>query len=421
MMFSHRQQLMHTGLVCTSGVTRWQIRSTRAPCGRLPKKFMVWRRHYVSFVDLPTVLVPPAVFTGLLASLWVYKCCMMVIFQNKIIYMPSISPYSRSEKIETYRHQCHPVEWREHCIAAPDGTKISLVVSSMALTSEVNMRATSPKRVVILYFQGSDSLAANFHDGADIRSNGSSLPPRLPSLSRIVEKLNSPVVNGSTAVDYIVVALSYRGYWTSQGRPSQKGIEIDALAATDWVFRKFGTTDYGVKVVLWGQSLGAGVATFTASRYQPGETLGKSLSGRLAIDGLLLETPFLGLRQMVTSLYPQRWLPYRYLWPFLRSRWDSVDALRMIASSKVSHQPEILILQAGKDEVVPLSHGLELEELCRKHGLTVSRCEVPGALHTGVLSKELGRRAIITFIRNYGRDGAYSRGAETDVNRLKRL
>ncbi|KAL9109456.1 MAG: hypothetical protein Q9187_008169 [Circinaria calcarea] len=295
----------------------------------------------------------------------------------------------------------------------------------MALTSKANPKATRPKRVVILYYQGSDIRAAEFDDSADVRSNGSSLPPRLPSLSRIVENLNCPMVNESTAaetaVDYIVVALSYRGFWTSKGRPSQRGIEIDALAAMDWVFRKFGTSDYGVKVVLWGQSLGAGVATVTASRYQQGEALGESWSGRLAIDGLLLETPFLGIRQMLTSLYPQRWLPYRYLWPFLRSRWDSVDALRMIASSKVPHQPKILILQAGKDEVVPLSHGLELEELCRKYGLSVSRSEVPGALHAGVLSKELGRRAVITFIRNCGQDGAYSWGVHTELHRLKRF
>lgn len=34
-------------------------------------------------VGVGSVLTPPAVFAGLVVALWFYKCCMMVVFQNK--------------------------------------------------------------------------------------------------------------------------------------------------------------------------------------------------------------------------------------------------------------------------------------------------------------------------------------------------
>src|SRR6266498_2441351 len=58
-------------------------------------------RHF-SLDVIPTVLLPPIVFSGLLLTLWAYKCFMMVVFQNKIIYMPNVPPFSRNEKVEDY-------------------------------------------------------------------------------------------------------------------------------------------------------------------------------------------------------------------------------------------------------------------------------------------------------------------------------
>ena len=315
----------------------------------------------------------------------------MVLFQNKVIHMPSVPPFSRSEKVESYRRQCQPVEWREHYISTPDGIELSLVVGSVAPASMANTGLTSPERAVILHFQGLDGLNVDFDSSANICGNGSSLPPRSPYLPRIVENLNSPIANGAIAIDHFVVALSYRRFGTSRHRPSRRDIEIDALV------------DHGVELVLWGEGLGADVASVAAVQYHQREILRKS-SRDLEINGLLLETPFLGVRQILVSLYPRRCLPYRYLGPFLRSHWDSMDALRTIASSTISPKPGILILRAGKDEVVPYRHGLELEEVCRTHGLSACRSEMPGALHTKVVSKEVGQRTFTTFNRNCGQN-----------------
>lgn len=116
-------------------------------------------KNGVRYFTLHGALVPPAVFTGLVLALWFYKCCMMVVFQNKIIYMPSVPPFSRSEKIAAYAARCRPVEWREQHVTASDGTSIALAVGSIPTTFAKNYHACPEtmriqKHKIILYLQG---------------------------------------------------------------------------------------------------------------------------------------------------------------------------------------------------------------------------------------------------------------------------
>ncbi len=98
-----------------------------------------------------TVLTPPFVFAGLVLSLWVYKCCMMIFFQNKIIYMPSVPPFSRSEKIADYAKRCSPIVWREETLNATDGVQLSLCIAGAASNGSTSGAQT---HVIVLYFQG---------------------------------------------------------------------------------------------------------------------------------------------------------------------------------------------------------------------------------------------------------------------------
>lgn len=70
-------------------------------------------RQRRGFAEIPTILLPPVVFGGLVVALWTWKCLMMVIFQNKIIYMPGLPPNARGERIEDYKNQCGGVGWKE--------------------------------------------------------------------------------------------------------------------------------------------------------------------------------------------------------------------------------------------------------------------------------------------------------------------
>ncbi len=217
---------------------------------------------------------------------------MMVVFQDKIIYMPSEPPFSRSEKVEDYAVQCRPVVWREHDLRAADGVALKLLEGSIGPASQFT------KRVLVIYFQG----------------NASSLPPRLPYLSAVLKALNASESVAPNQTAYTIFTLSYRGFWTSCGRATQPGIELDAQAALTWLSQNVlqgSHTD--TKIVLWGQSIGPGVATTalaTLLTQQSQHTKAKPPACQpLKIHSLILETPFLSIRSMLVALYPQKFPP----------------------------------------------------------------------------------------------------------------
>ena len=76
--------------------------------------------------------------------------------------MPSLPPFSRSEKIEDYAPECKPVLWREDRIEAADGVEIALAIGSIAVSGiddsaapDIQADESLSKHVVIIYFQGS--------------------------------------------------------------------------------------------------------------------------------------------------------------------------------------------------------------------------------------------------------------------------
>ncbi|RFU74942.1 alpha beta superfamily hydrolase [Trichoderma arundinaceum] len=301
---------------------------------------------------------------------------MLVLFQNAIIYNPFLPPNARSMQISEFARQCGGVEWREDRIKSLDGTEIALCISEV---SSGDGRGSSNKLatpVYILYFQG----------------NASSLPPRLPDISGILRQLRT-VTEGQ--VHYTVVCLSYRGYWTSHDRPSEKGINLDSEAALRWISKLHQDRYQDAQVavpnpvtILWGQSIGCGFATNLAAKIQDAATL--------SLNALVLETPFTNTRAMLTALYPQKWLPYRHLWPFLRNHLDSWENLGVIATK--SQKPGVYIVEAGKDELVPSDHGGILYQRCQAVQLFAELHTVRGALHNDVMVRREGKHTIARSI-----------------------
>ncbi|TFB02796.1 Protein ABHD13 [Trichoderma ghanense] len=348
------------------------------------------KRH----LHVGNVLMPPAIFTGLFLALWCYKCIMLVLFQNAIIYNPFLPPNARSMQISEFARQCGGVEWREDRIRSLDGTEIALCISEMSCGKESAGAGSSkpPKTpVYILYFQG----------------NASSLPPRLPDLSGVLRQLKAATEG---QVHYTMVCLSYRGYWTSHDRPSEKGIDLDAEAALRWITRlhreRYKDAQAAPITILWGQSIGCGFATNLAAKTQDGDNL--------PINALVLETPFTNTRAMLEALYPQKWLPYRHLWPFLRNHLDSWANLGLIAAK--AHRPEVYIVEAGKDELVPSDHGRLLYQRCQELQLFAELHTVSGALHNDVMVKRQGKQAIAQSIAS-----AVSRARESSDDQVQRL
>lgn len=277
----------------------------------------------------------------------------------------------------------------------------------------------------------------------------------MPALSSVLSALLSTPHDAAQEVHYTIVAPSYRGYWTSTGKPSQKGIEKDGSAIFDFLARISDSNNIsddrpllesmgnilsqprtlavqlesntieGVELVIWGQSIGANIAmTLLANYIAQRESLSgaaAALSPRLPPPtAIILETPFVSIRRMVYELYPQKWLPYRYLTPFLWNRWDIEEAARKLHNWDCTPR-NILILAAGRDEVVGSAQGREVEMILRKHlgresggqgsmvncGLStrsvVERVVIRDALHVECVIKNSGRQAVVQFLQQVGR------------------
>ncbi|KAH6999875.1 Alpha/Beta hydrolase protein [Ilyonectria destructans] len=320
------------------------------------------------------ILIPPLMFGGLFVALWTWKCAMMVLCQNMIIYNPFLPPNARSMRIADYAKDCGGIQWREERIRSLDGTEIALCVSDVLPASDPGIVGRTKTPVYILYFQG----------------NASSLPPRLPDLSWILHRVR----DADDSATYTMVCVSYRGYWTSHDRPYERGINKDSEAALQWISQlheaRSAGTDQKPVVLLWGQSIGCGFATNLAAK-------GQSYPG-FKLDALILETPFLSVRTMLHALYPQKWLPYQYLYPFLWNHLDSWTNLGVIAQRYRGRLPGVYMVEAGKDELVPAHHGAGLYQRCEDVGLPVERRKVRGALHNEAMVRAEGKNAIAQSI-----------------------
>lgn len=137
---------------------------------------------------------------------------------------------------------------------------------------------------------------------------------------------------------YSVLIVDYRGYGKSTGAPSEEGTYRDAEAA--WLYlletRKLRPQD----VVLFGESLGGGVAAWLAARYPP--------------RALVLASTFTSVADLGAQIYP--WLPVRLL---ARIRYGTAELMPKIAAP-------VLIAHSRDDEIVPFSHGEALFAAARE-------------------------------------------------------
>ncbi|TGZ83777.1 hypothetical protein EX30DRAFT_393333 [Ascodesmis nigricans] len=315
------------------------------------------------------VLLAPMVFTGLLLGLWAYKCAIMVIFQNRIIYMPSIPPFSRSETLETYRQFHHGITWGSETLKTPDNHRLTVGIAHRPPLKDIRIK----HNLNILFLQG----------------NASSLPPRTPTISRILRDL-------PPHLDIHFYALSYRGFWTSTGRASPKGIAIDTKAfLSTYMKRSSQPIDDSRNLetlLLWGQSIGSGILLSGLS------SLHSLPSSSKDPHAMILETPFPSIQKALTSLYPQRWLPYRYLGPFVqRGGWNVMALSNRQWRLDCGKGGGVLVLEAGNDEVLGDGMGEMVEGVMRERlgemGMRekVERVVVKGAGHSEAAEKGRGR------------------------------
>jgi pimeloyl-ACP methyl ester carboxylesterase len=97
-----------------------------------------------------------------------------------------------------------------------------------------------------------------------------------------------PIAKVLTAdLGYHVFFVEYRGYGFSSGDPNEKGLNIDAQTALDYIRGREDLKDS--KIVVYGQSLGGAVAINLVNRNQK--------QGDIA--ALMLENTFLSIRSLI--------------------------------------------------------------------------------------------------------------------------
>lgn len=127
------------------------------------------------------------------------------------------------------------------------------------------------------------------------------------------------------------LAVSYRGYPGSTGSPSEAGLASDGTAAFDWLVRQ-GVP--GSDIVLYGWSLGSGVAAHVAARRK--------------VRALVFEAPFVSAEAIARTLYPH--YPVSLL---MKDKFRTDLLLPKIDAPMV-------VLHGTADMVVPVQHGRDL-------------------------------------------------------------
>ncbi|OCB89499.1 hypothetical protein A7U60_g3294 [Sanghuangporus baumii] len=344
--------------------------------------------------EAPSLSLLFSLLLGLPIALWSYKCLMMVLFQRKIIYMGYIPPGSRQEKLSDIPNLS--TLQRTYCleeirIQSSDKVKLSALVMSKKNAAEPNC--------VVLYLQGDFSNSSNspsFDHHWTTAGNAGNPLHRIPVFTSLL--------SSTTQINPVILAPAPRSYWSSTKRtPTQGGLLADYASALRYAVKRW----HGVPIVLYGHSLGGAVPVcLLASLDSDLREEQDYRELRSALRGMILENPFASIPDMVRALYPQSWLPYHYLAPLARDKWDALSAMRDSARVSASSSEASSSLPAGEDDS---RHHSILPKLARNMLVLVSS-------HDEVVPPSMGRA--IFDARPAGARNARDGGHGEDRSRL---
>lgn len=150
---------------------------------------------------------------------------------------------------------------------------------------------------------------------------------------------------------FSVLAVDYRGYGDSSGRPSERGLYLDADASVRVFNERYRTS--GVPVMYWGRSIGAPVAAYAASQTAP--------------DAVVLESPFPDIAAVLRGNPVMQFLSLFSSYRFPTSRFLA------------AYDGPLLVVHGDKDTIVAFDAGREVFD--RARGTRKEFAVVSGADH----------------------------------------
>ncbi len=166
----------------------------------------------------------------------------------------------------------------------------------------------------------------------------------------------------------------YRGYGTSEGKPSEAGTYRDVEAAYEWLTKNKKVAPENI--ILFGRSLGGSITAYLAQNVKA--------------KGLVIESGFTSYIDIGKKFYP--YMPIRLAAQF---RYPTIDYIRNI------HCP-VLIIHSRNDQVIPFEFGLRLYDAANE---PKEFTEISGSHNDGFLfSGQVYRNAWsnwVEFLKDY--------------------
>jgi fermentation-respiration switch protein FrsA (DUF1100 family) len=196
----------------------------------------------------------------------------------------------------------------------PDNARVAPATAGLPQAEEIMLMTADGERLVAWHVAPRSDRPVILY----LQGNGGALRHRIHRFARLVQD------------GFGVVAVSYRGFGGSTGSPSETGLLLDAAAGYAFCTERYAAE----RIVVWGESLGTGVAVALASKH--------------AVGRLILEAPFTSAADVARLSYPL--IPVSLL---MKDQFRS-DALAGAITAPT------LVLHGELDRVVPIALGERL-------------------------------------------------------------
>ncbi|WP_223033716.1 alpha/beta hydrolase [Hanstruepera marina] len=255
----------------------------------------------------------------LVLGLYLVMGFVLCLFQERLIFLPTVLN-------QDYQYQFHH-----------DFEEVFLNTDNESVINAVHFKVDQPKGV-ILYFHG---------NAGDLSRWGN-------------------IAQYFTDYNYDVFVIDYRTYGKSTGALNEKALYHDAQFCYNYLKNQYRESD----IVLYGRSLGTGIATYVASKNNPKK--------------IILETPYYSLADVAQKRFPI--FPVK---PLLSYTFPSYS---FIASLKCP----VLIVHGTEDRIVPISSGKKLYKASNiKNAIFI---KVDGANHHNLVDFPEYHQAIKSYL-----------------------